>query len=335
MPSKQYRAYCFTLNNPTHDETQFIEHIQLDDTLRSIVVSQERGEEETPHWQGYAEFNRPITLKRLKEIIGTDRLHAEPRKGTAEQAFKYCLKGKQSKQEWQTDNWKGPNFGLELDLIIQLGEVDRECGKRTDLQTAYEIITTTHSWREIINNPELHKVRAMYPQWVKETFDHRPILKMELSLLDWQKELLERLQQEPDNRTIEWVYDPKGSAGKSTFTQYLIRNHDAITVSGKAENMFAAYDNQIIVIVDIPRSTQNEYINYGAIEKLKDGVFFVGKYNSHMHVRPFNAHVVVFSNHLPEDGKFTSDRIRLTKLSEEEDEMVPNTSLYDQFRNTF
>ena len=80
--------------------------------------------------------------------------------------------------------------------------------------------------------------------------------------------------------------------------------------------MFYAYDMQKIVLVDIPRSTKDEYINYGAIEKLKDGVFFCGKYTSAMKIRNKNAHVVVFSNHEPEPGKWTSDRLFMIRLSE-------------------
>ena len=68
--------------------------------------------------------------------------------------------------------------------------------------------------------------------------------------------------------------------------------------------------------LDLPRSTKDDYINYGAIEKLKDGIFFSGKYASGLKTRDENAHVVVFSNHEPDPGKWTSDRLFLIRLSE-------------------
>ena len=64
---------------------------------------------------------------------------------------------------------------------------------------------------------------------------------------------------------------------------------------------------QDIAIFDFPRESQ-EFINYGAIEKIKDGCYHSGKYEGKIVVRDFDAHVVVFSNFDPKEEKLSSDR---------------------------
>ena len=44
------------------------------------------------HLQGYVEFNKAFSFKRVKEILGDDTIHLESRKGSRVQARKYCMK---------------------------------------------------------------------------------------------------------------------------------------------------------------------------------------------------------------------------------------------------
>lgn len=61
-----------------------------------------------------------------------------------------------------------------------------------------------------------------------------------------------------------------------------------------------------IIIYDIPR-TQLEYVNYDALEKLKNGMAMSGKYEGGMILMP-HPHVVVFANQPPDESKLSSDR---------------------------
>lgn len=44
------------------------------------------------HWQGYAEVNRAMGIKAIKELLGSNDVHLEPRRGTQQQAIDYCKK---------------------------------------------------------------------------------------------------------------------------------------------------------------------------------------------------------------------------------------------------
>lgn len=226
----------------------------------------------------------------------------------------YCKKGIQPHAEWELDGNKGLHFGDDADFW-EHGTIPQQ-GKRTDLDEALKLIQQEPNWRSVINNPEITSVVAKNMTWARSVFDAKPPKPIEnFEPREWQAELIARLEEEPDDRTIHWVYDTKGGAGKSTLCNYLIRNYGATLLAGKAQDMFFAYDMEKIVLVDLPRSTKDEYINYGAIEKLKDGVFFSGKYASALKVRDGNAHVVVFSNHTPQEGAWTSDRVNLIDLA--------------------
>lgn len=80
------RAWCYTLNNFTEEER---------DALRSLkcayhVFGYERGDEGTPHLQGYVHFTSMKSLAQMKKI--NPRSHWEVRKGTVDQAVEYCMK---------------------------------------------------------------------------------------------------------------------------------------------------------------------------------------------------------------------------------------------------
>lgn len=80
------RTWCFTLNNPSHDDFVSITSLRV----RNLIANLEWGENGTPHYQGYLELEHQTTLSSLKTKL--PRAHLEPRRGSKEQAVKYCLK---------------------------------------------------------------------------------------------------------------------------------------------------------------------------------------------------------------------------------------------------
>lgn len=89
------RSYCFTLNNPTEDEILNVEKHTGDKKnfpIRYMIYGCEIGKESTPHLQGYLELHTTQRISYLKKLIGFERGHFEPRKGTREQARNYCMK---------------------------------------------------------------------------------------------------------------------------------------------------------------------------------------------------------------------------------------------------
>jgi len=134
----------------------------------------------------------------------------------------------------------------------------------------------------------------------------------------WQLAVLKAVEEPPDARTIIWVYDPDGGCGKSTFAGYLrVFKGAELLIPGKGADM--AHDlepGKALYVVDVPR-TQGEYVPWGFVEQLKNGVIFKSKYESQrVFMKP--PHVVIFSNALPpettEKSGFSADRIHIINV---------------------
>lgn len=98
-------------------------------------------------------------------------------------------------------------------------------------------------------------------------------------------------------------------------------NYNAIYVNGKGTDIKAAIcemkEPPDIVIFGYPRSTE-DYISYGALEEIKDGIFFSGKYESRMKI--FNPpHVYVFANFRPNEDEMSKDRWIIKNISNNAD----------------
>lgn len=86
------RRYCFTLNNPTDDELRVLGGLVSGELLRYCIWGREVGASGTPHLQGYVEYTRPIRPRQCKTVLGSDRVHVEAARGSAEQNIAYCSK---------------------------------------------------------------------------------------------------------------------------------------------------------------------------------------------------------------------------------------------------
>lgn len=138
---------------------------------------------------------------------------------------------------------------------------------------------------------------------------------------DWQQKIINIIDNKPDDRTIHWVYDKLGNSGKSFLCKYLACTRNIIIASGKKTDIFNQIKNYIdiheeedptIIIIDCPRRNL-EYINYGAIEEIKNGLIYSGKYEGGQCI--FECpHVIVFANELPELDAYTSDRWNIIKI---------------------
>ncbi len=144
---------------------------------------------------------------------------------------------------------------------------------------------------------------------------------MEDELYDWEKDIIEIVNGKPHKRKIHWYWEAKGGIGKSEFTKYLCIKHRAVVLSNKATDM----KNQILmikdksgvypklIVIDIPRSINSEYISYTGIEEVKNGCFFSPKYEGGQVImnRP---HIIVFANREPDYEKMSSDKWDVREL---------------------
>lgn len=137
----------------------------------------------------------------------------------------------------------------------------------------------------------------------------------------WQQEIIDLVQTQPDERTIHWYWEPTGNVGKSFLCKYLACKFDVIIADGKKDNVF----NQIktwmdnnedkdptIILLDVPR-TSFDFINYGCIEQIKNGLIYSGKYEGGQCIFD-NPHVIIFANKLPDITKLSRDRWNIKRI---------------------
>lgn len=154
-------------------------------------------------------------------------------------------------------------------------------------------------------------------QFVKGLRIVRPlkVLKRE-QLYTWQRDIVDIVEQEPNDRTIHWLWESIGNVGKSALVRYLVINHSALLVSGKGADIKYLISQQKqppdIIIYDIPRTAES-YVNYTALEEVKNGVFCSSKYESKMYVMN-PPHIICFANFEPNLVAMSEDRWDIREL---------------------
>lgn len=149
------------------------------------------------------------------------------------------------------------------------------------------------------------------------------IMEEEYKNVKWrpfQSEILELINMKPDKRKIFWYYELSGNVGKSYLCKYITMCYDGVIIAeGKKMDVYNQIKNMIeeeilpnIILLDIPR-TSIEYINYGAIECIKNGLIYSGKYEGSQCYFPI-PHVIVFSNEEPQYDKMSIDRFIVKEI---------------------
>lgn len=270
----------------------------------------------------------------------------------------YIQKGDQPKPEWDEHGSLGDNWSNNLTGYVEHGTYPeppppkKTGGARNDITEVINVILGNlddpprpTTIQHFFIDPKYAKYQlyaGAHMPHIKLLFNSRTHVKRSLpeawKWKLWQKDAIalvstpcdpdkfwfapdgRRIQ---DDRCIHWFYDQCGGAGKSVLTKFLITNHEAISLSGKSADCKYGYANskQGTCIFDIPRSMDQEFLSWDAIEKIKDGAFFSPKYESSQFVRDAPQHVLVFSNSPPPEGKVTKDRINLIVLTEADNDL--------------
>ncbi len=141
-------------------------------------------------------------------------------------------------------------------------------------------------------------------------------------LWPWQTAATEIVKRQPDDRTIYWFWEPVGNVGKSVLTWLWHRDFDALIVGHNARDAKCAVKlawvidgsppEHPIVMFDLPRESQTPFL-FHTLEKMKDGIFFSGKYKSSMVTLPLT-HVVVFANEAPRFNILSRDKLRVYRI---------------------
>ena len=140
--------------------------------------------------------------------------------------------------------------------------------------------------------------------------------KLSITLRPWELSLKKILDEEPNDRTINWIWETKGNTGKTTFCKWIFMSYeDTVVLSGKATDMkhqtveYKKKNGRVpkIVIIDIPRSFNADYLSYTGIEEIKNMFFFSPKYEGGM-ICDYPPHLIIFSNEEPLYHKCSKDR---------------------------
>lgn len=137
---------------------------------------------------------------------------------------------------------------------------------------------------------------------------------------EWQQNIIDIINTKPNRRTINWFWETEGNKGKSFLCEFLFLTKKALIINGKTNDIFNAVKTYIeinkeeptIIIADIPRDNK-EYITYGTLEKLKDGLFNSGKYEGGQIWLP-PLHLICLANFEPQTNKISADRWNIKEI---------------------
>jgi len=292
-----------------------------------MVFQLEKGEHEgTDHYQGLILYNNPASQQAVQTFL--PGAHVSPqgmewkegkwvkmRGASMQKARAYCMKeDTRIDGPWELGTWTEPAQG-----------------KRNDLRDFMEGVKSGKRHGDLIeDHPE---VAAKYPGFFSLYCNkHRKMEPMEnVNVRPWQQWTLDLIKINPDDRSIYWFFDKKGGSGKTFLTKYITNLYpDEIFLcnGGKASDICFAYNGERVVIFNYARD-HAEYVGYGPIEQLKDGIFFSSKYQSMM--KRFNPpHVLIFANFLLDKDKMSEDRIHIITFEDDKVYYQPPFSLIKQ-----
>lgn len=215
--TKAARNCCWTLNNYTDDDLKQIEAWDC----KYVIYGMEKGEQGTPHLQGYVEWRRPKEWKSLKNLHA--RIHWEARKGKQEQAILYCKKGEQPSDEFKKLGALGANFGKNA-KIYERGDMGQQ-GARSDLEEVA---------KAVLNKEPIQQIAAKFPvQYIKY---HKGI------------DRLVETQMVPRSAApyVEWRWGP---AGRGKTSEPAERHKDSFYIKD-GTSWWQNYTQQEAIIID-------------------------------------------------------------------------------------
>lgn len=205
---------------------------------------------------------------------------------------------------------------------------------------AFKDARTMSSVKNILGDPAVHleqskkknraaaelycakKASSTGPLW--SNWYERPIDPLQgKTLYWWQQMMMDIIEEKPDERTVYWLWEPNGQAGKSAMVRHLAieMGNKFLLVQGKgADIKFAVKECKVkpkVILWDLPRSAMDDknmpIISYTAIEQVKNAIFFSSKYESGMVLMNY-PHIFIMANAPPDMSKLSGDRWKVYEL---------------------
>lgn len=303
--SNSQRSCCFTIYNM---DWKF----QENPNVRYLIYQGEVcPQTKNKHFQGYVEFSKKTTLKKMKEILGENSAHIEFRQGTRDQAREYCS-NLHDKKKNPEDIFQAP---IEFGKWSSGGQ-----GSRTDILAVTEAIEQGMTNRELIQEfPTFIEKNFRCVQFIRDAVEEAQaddLLREEFKDFKpnkFQTEWNEHIDKQ-NRRQITWVVDEEGGKGKSHYAKYLCSQGWQCFENAKtADIAYALNRNAKGYIFDFSRSIEGR-VNYGVMESVKNGRIFSGKYQGKQKVFRVPK-MICFSNFYPDVSKFSRDRWDIIDIS--------------------
>lgn len=318
MTSSQFRRACFTWFPTTEVSIEDVRSRLLDNSyvfvnrLRYLVCQAEMCPTSARiHLQGYFEIrSSTVTINMVRDVF--PGVHVEKAKGTRNQARDYCMK-----------------VDTRIEGPWEFGTFTPTQGKRNDLEAAIEVLKSDGMEALIEEHPAVYVKFNRGLTLLADRLPQDPDGDQHFEPRAWQKVVVDTLAGEPDDRTIYWVTDGRGGAGKSRLARHLVDSRSAVYLSGKLADMALILKNALarpskpqVAVFDITRA-QAEHSDhlYTFAEMIKNCLVVSNKYEScQLRFQPM--HVIFFSNNTWDKSKWSHDRVKEMNLAMPEDQQT-------------
>jgi hypothetical protein len=157
-------------------------------------------------------------------------------------------------------------------------------------------------------------------------YEHKPIVRPpppEIEWHPWQKTILDKMGNKPNERNINWVWDPIGNTGKTFFSKYVgmyVENAHSYCVSNGRDistiikNTIERNEKIRCVTFNFSRSKKLDKSTYETLEQIKDGMMTAQKYNGGT-IYFDSPHLYVFANFLPNIVHCSLDRWKIRAIA--------------------
>lgn len=233
---KRSRLFYFTINNWQTLENGVIEHLvnSMRTKAKYYVWGEEKGENGTPHLQGFVWFKNQLVFNTVKAIFRESGAHIGTCNGTAHENMLYCKKGEQPKAEWELQKSNGPTYGKNA-KITEWGVPPVSAAEKGELgATAQQL-----KWTEIKDDAiagKLDEVLEKYPREAIQSWRTLKLLKNEFRSCPKSIEVLDNY----------WFYGDAG-CGK---TRRTIRTYGESLYDHDLTKWWDGYDGEDTVLFD-------------------------------------------------------------------------------------
>nr|QKV51283.1 putative replication associated protein [Crucivirus sp.] len=243
------------------------------------------------HHQGFLQLRTKKTLGWIK-----NNLHASVRfaimKGNFKQNVDYC-----SKESRFTKRGEWTGQGQRTDLKDAIKKMVDQTFDIEDEENASLMIKYNKGMLYFQNHLTEKRCKLASKEHFDKTFN----------VLNINQQFWKSILFYQNRRQILWIVDLTGNLGKSFFSTYMYFYENAFEAENCAgKDLAYAYKGEPYAIFDFERCNE-DVINYGALEKLKNGKIFSSKYES-TSKRFVPPSVCAMSNFKPNIKMFSIDR---------------------------